>query len=326
MQSVSQKIDMVAPKLQAMVASFEAGTFKEGAEAFNAQLMAMLYDANLVSTETRSIDAVGVHPDNREGAMLVPCDVHDLLLQLATKGFNPSVWQALACTIPEGDIGEKWRQANVDLVAGSEGKLAPVSKDGLQLLTGRGSHGTAALRAAKFGAVSVHPELASASGEVSRMMLLEKQPSLAKPLETGCEYEIIPGELVVKVPGLFAAISRIGNASNDSFRLQTTLQHCNRIHQLACSMGSEPDWDRVAAVAAIGMDKPTAEKLCKFVQAWSGGKDAGVLKDLEAYERTLSVRRKIMAEDMIALSKLDLAHAPTYVPAACMLLCACFNV
>ena len=43
----------------------------------------------------------------------------------------------------------------------------------------------------------------------------------------------IPGELELAVPGVFQLLSRVGNVINTSFRLQTTLQACKRIHQLA---------------------------------------------------------------------------------------------
>lgn len=317
MKTMAERIASVKPALLEMVSSLENGTNAEGAEACNVKVMDLLQNAGLVSIETRSIDHVGVHPENREGCMLVPSDVHDLLKHLSVRGWNPAVWSALACTIPEGAVGEAWRQANMKLVAESEGMLAPVSKDGLQLLTGRGSHGTAALRAVKFAAKAVHDEMAGPSGEVSRHKLLEKQPSLQQPLESGCVYSIIPGELCIEVPGLFSCISRLGNASSDSFRLPTTLQHCSNIHKIATGMADNLDWSKVARIAALtGMTEETATKLCRFVQAWSGGKGANTLRELELYEKGLKTSRKLMEDDMVALSKLDLVGAPTYVPAA----------
>ena len=320
MKSVAERIAACKDELQLIVNSLEQGTNTEGAEACNVKIVGLLKKNDLVWTETRSVDQVGVHPENRDGCMLVPSDVHDLLLHLSVKGFNPSIWDALACTIPEGPVGEAWRTANVKLVEESEGMLAPVSKDALQLLTGRGSHGTAALRAIKLGAVATHAELAGPNGEVSMHKVLERQPSLQAPMDSGCVYSIIPGELCIEVPGLFSCISRLGNASNDSFRLQTTLQHCSNIHKIATSMPGDVDWAKVARIAALaGMNEQTASKLCRFVQAWSGGQDASTLREIELYEKTLKSSRKLMEDDMVALSKLDLVHAPLYVTVAWVL-------
>jgi len=257
----STKIMEVAPILKELAQMHELGTSKEGVEALNNKLMQIIDGAGLLQKEKRLVDNVGVHPGNREKTMLVPIDVQDLLLVLATNGFNPKLWNALAATVSQGPEGEKWRQANIDLVNTSCDMLAPLTYDALQLVTGRGSHGTAALRAAKFGCKAVHPNLAGADGQVSVAKILELQPSLKAPLLEGVAYDIIPGELCVAVPGLFECLSRLGVASNDSFRLQTVLQHCNRIHNLATSSKSsdgEVDWQKVVKVSSLGMPPETA--------------------------------------------------------------------
>ena len=116
-------------------------------------------------------------------------------------------------------------------------------------MTGRGSHGTTALRAAKFGCKSIHPKLAGPNGNISLHKVLELQPSLSEPINNGVMYDIIPGELCIAVPGLFQVLSRIGNAGNDTYRLPTTLQHCNRLHELAVTMTNkdtdEVPWEQV---------------------------------------------------------------------------------
>ena len=57
-----------------------------------------------------------------------------------------------------------------------------------------------------------------------------------------------------------------------------------------------------------------AKLMIKFVREWSGGSEGQVLSELEAYERMLPVKRKLLASDLHQLSKL-LPTLQKYVPA-----------
>ena len=57
------------------------------------------------------------------------------------------------------------------------------------------------------------------------------------------------------------------------------------------------------------------KKIQPFVAAWSGGDNAHLLNDLEAYERTLTQRKKIPYETLQALSMLSYHDLQYYVPA-----------
>lgn len=319
--SLKERIEAVKPALQQMVREHETGSCKEGVEALNSKMTAMIKSSGLLEEKVCKVDQVGVFPGNREGAMLVPVDVQDLLLRFAQNGFNSNLWQGMAMTIPAGTEGQSWRDANEQLVARSDNLLPAIHGDSLELVTGRGSHGTAALRCMKIGSCrSIHPELAGPGGDISINKVLELQPSFRQPLEEGVVYQVIPGELELAVPGLFQVLSRVGNASNSVFRLQTTLQHCTRIHSLATAATASDctDWDHITKLATVGMDpdfSKDAHKLVAFVRAWSGGIGGEVLKELESYEKTLTVRRKLAFDDLEALSKLELVQAPRIVPA-----------
>jgi hypothetical protein len=320
------RIAAAAPKLQQLVDAIESGTYEQGAEAWDDVIMKTLDSFGLLSRERRSIDHVGIHPDNRVNTMLVPVDMQDLLLQFCQKGFNPRKWSALSCTVPAGPEGAIWRGKNQELVDKSGSLLPPIVADQITLLTARGSHGTSALRAAKFGCKSIHPKLSGPTGMISKHKVLELQPSLQDPIENGVYYDIVPGELLLAVPKLFDVLSRVGNVGNDTFRLPTVLQSCNRIHQVATSTaGSDAniDWDVVAQIADFGLNLPSSSMLCKFVEKWSGGMDGKILKELEQYERTLSVRRKLQPEALFEISKLDFMHAPRYIPVAYRCLSSC---
>ena len=50
-----------------------------------------------------------------------------------------------------------------------------------------------------------------------------------------------------------------------------------------------------------------------FVRAWSGGKDGDMLVYLERFERSLTTKRMISADDMQALSQVQFAEGPVFV-------------
>ena len=321
MASLQARMEKCVPKLQELVKQHNDGTYPWGVEAFNDEIEGVLEQHSMFSEECLLVDQVGCFPDNREKAMIVPMDAQDLLLKFYDNGYNPKKWEAMALKIPSvGDVGQEWRQKNVDLVQGADGLLAPMNSPGeIDRFTGRGSHGTAALRLAKFGGKSVHPELRGPDGQVSLSKLLEKQPSWKGPIEKGLKYRCLPGELELAVPGLLAALSRGGNASHDVYRQQTVLQVCNRLH-LLCVSGGDRNEEWVVNQACVGNGGndflPKARQLLEFVKAWSGGMNAHLLKDLELYERSCPNKRKLMASDMQGLAQADLLHAPKYVGAS----------
>jgi hypothetical protein len=177
-----------------------------------------------------------------------------------------------------------------------------------------------------LGGRSIHAELADQHGQVSKAKLLEMQPSWTEPLEKGVLYKVLPGELELAVPGLLGCLSRIGNASHDVFRQQTTLQMCARIHSVIASKmksagNDDVDMTWVAKQACVGNGgasmMPKALQLIDFVKAWSGGREGQHLRDLEKFERSIAVKRKLAPADLQNLAGVDLLHAPKYVPATC---------
>lgn len=319
--SKMDKIKKVAPELRELVQAHEEGTFAGGVAALNSLMIKKIDDSGLLSREIHHVGKAGTHPDNREKTMLVPIDAHDLLLRFQEDGYDPSLWDGMAVTIPEGKIGEQWRMANEKLVRESEGLLADMDASSLEILTGRGSHSTAALRCALYGSASPHDKLCDAHGRVSKSVLLQHQPSWQQPLEQGLMYTIFPGELEVEVPGLLAALSRMGNAHHDVFRQKTTLQMCNRIHALLKSKTHEKkDVDAIAQIAVSGNGGnqylPQCKQLVSFVQAWSGGVNAWIIQELEQFERSCQLKRKLAAADMKSLADVDMLHAPDYIKAS----------
>ena len=275
MSSSADRIASMKDELTVLVKQHELDTFPEGAEALSAKVEDILDRANLMENRTCNVDRLGVFPGNRETAMLIPVEVQHLLHEsLPKNGWNASKWNCMALTVPDS-LRDEWAKANNDLVLRAQGHL-PAIHD-MELATGRGSHGTAALRSVMFSCKSIYIDIADSNGNISMAKCLERQPSLRAPLEDGVFVKVIPGELELAVQGLFQLLSRTGNVSNSSYRIQTTLQSCCRLHQLAVQYEDAQDanWDKIELQASIGMapeDARNVSKLRAFVTQWSGGR------------------------------------------------------
>jgi hypothetical protein len=317
---IEGRVEIVAPILNKRIEDFEAGRLKDGVQTFQEQLLVLIESAALSDKRWIMVEKVGVHPDNREKAGLVPVDVHDLLRRITANGWSSKEVDALACEIPPTAEGAAWRAFNKQLAANSDGLLAAVNPDDLEVVTGRGSHTTASVRCYRFGTKGIHEELCL-DGFVSRAKIVDQQPSMAEPLDKGINYLVIRWQLVQACTRLMEVLSRTGNASHGVARQQTTIQGLKRVHMLAAARqraNVEVDWAAIARMASIGMDPKyieTASMLCDFARAWAGGVDGHILADLEAFERTLSVKRNVLPTDLLAMSKIHLLDAPRYVPA-----------
>ena len=316
-KSVVERVASVMDELTALRDAHEAGEYTQGPEALAAEMDRLVESAGLVTTETLDISSMGVFPGNREGSMLVPADVHGLLAHtFLVNGFNPKKWDCSALSVPPS-LKTSWLKSNKELVDGADGMLAAIYD--MDYATGIGSHGTADLRAIKHPCKAVYASTAGADGLVNFGKVISVQPSLRTPIEQGVRVRVIKGELEEAVPGIFQILSRLANVSNSHFRLQTTLQSCMRIHTLAVgrqAIEKEIAWDKVGRLATIGMTTSESEnvhKLCKFVKSWSGGDKAEILANLESYEKTLTLKRYITADDMEILAECDDQY-PRIVP------------
>ena len=94
--------DAVAPIINEWIEMFTAG-IPDGTEAFQCHILSEIANVRLGEDRWVPIWKVIVHPANREGAVLVPIDVHDLLRILNHNGWNWARVDACACEIPDAD-------------------------------------------------------------------------------------------------------------------------------------------------------------------------------------------------------------------------------
>ena len=253
-----------------------------------------------------------MHPDNREGAGLVPIDVHDLLLRIVNDGFSYTMVNLLGSTVPTTAEGQRWRDFNEMLANGSGGLPPQFKASFMEAVTVRGSHTTSAVRIVKLGAKGVHEKLCL-DGVVSQSKIVEKRPSGAEQLKRGLPYTIIKWQLVVECPKLMSFLSRTGNVSHGVHRVATALQGCMSVFN---AFTKEGNWDMARKAACLGQPPEFEESVgayVAFVRTQSGGADGKYLKSLEQYERSLGVKRQIHAHDLQRLAAIDMPDAPRYV-------------
>ena len=174
---IDERVDILAPLITRWIEDWENGINKQGAETFQGNLINIMIETAMIVYRWVCVSKVGAHPANREWAMLVPADVHDLLVRIANKGWCWFKVDVLAFEIPPNDEGNSWRLANVQLAQGSDGLIPRYSPDELEIVTVRGSHTTAAVRCYMFGSKGIHEELCL-NGIVSKSRILERQPSM----------------------------------------------------------------------------------------------------------------------------------------------------
>ena len=301
--TIESRVQVTAPIINDMIAAFERGEFNDGTQNFQDMVLEKIRAALLLEDDVwTQVDVVGVHPDNRERAGLVPIDVHNLLMRIFQDGFMMKAVDLLACEIPPTDEGEKWRVFNEVLAKGSAGLLPPVTGTFLQIVTARGSHTTAAVRCYKFGVRAVHDELAL-DGKVSSSKICEKRASMKEPLAKGMPYTIIRWQLVQACPKLMSVLARTGNLVHGVHREATALQGCMSV--LHAYQDSGENWQLAIKTACQGQPPEFAKSVQHFkafVDAHAGGVDGRYLQALELYERGLGVKRKILPEDLSRLA------------------------
>ena len=85
---IEDRVCVVAPRINDLIAQLENGELKQGVQVVQQYLLQVLLHSGLSDDRWIDVEKVGVHPDNREKAGLVPIDVHDLLLCIVKMGWS----------------------------------------------------------------------------------------------------------------------------------------------------------------------------------------------------------------------------------------------
>ena len=86
MKSTAERVAELKGPLNAAIAAWGGGTQKEGVQAFQKKILDAIKANGLSYTRWETAMNKAVEPNNRDGAGVVPADVHDLLHILAEQG------------------------------------------------------------------------------------------------------------------------------------------------------------------------------------------------------------------------------------------------
>eukprot|EP00959_Pyramimonas_sp_CCMP1952_P386867 8108084-Pyramimonas_sp.AAC.1 len=149
---------------------------------------------------------------------------------------------------------------------------------------------------------------------------------MADPLKNGLEWIVIRGSVDKQWPTLADWLQEALNSGHGTERLQTKVQTMLEVHQKAMRnfrVSGEYGWDIIAKT--IENDRPHMAghvmPICAFVANWSGGASGNYLSELDAWAKTLKVRRDVSGTIYKLLADLRFVQGPEIVFA---MLKACF--
>ena len=122
-------------------------------------------------------------------------------------------------------------------------------------------------------------------------------PTLREAM-TGLQWVKVKHEVLSAMPELAAFLSEAGNAGSGIAREHTVTQVMLQVHQKAMTHNmatGDCQWDKVASAIErqhIGMQGQVRD-LVAYVAAWSGGSVPIFLQELDAFAKTLAVRRRL---------------------------------
>ena len=246
-------------------------------------VLAFLRQHHLLTQMRLPPQYVGVHPSNRDGYGLNALDVHDLIDSVVDVGFVPSKVQAIGVEVEDDEV----RRWNERLVASVDGLLGVMDGNALKITSLCGSHTNFALRCVAQSVAHENPHI-SVGGRLSLQLLQERDPAYYAAVVEGLQWDVLAAPVAKAFPQLLCLISRSGNAS--LARGEHELQVLRRIHGAYTRLaqtGSKPSF--AAIKKQVLASKPacagSVPYMYTFVLKASGGSDATLLSETEAYVR-----------------------------------------
>ena len=270
--SVSERAAELAPLYNAILCAFDDGEDWDPEriqqiQAVGYKLRRMLEEHDMAYWTRVPPGQAGVHPENRDGEMLSPVAVWELLcIVVSLKGWDPSQLKgALASELPPaGSLRERALRKNVLLHEKAAHLLAPIDPDVIKVLTAASSHMTAALRLVNHAgecAVSA-PDLGAEydltplldNDKLSKSKVERICPGISEFLRDGISYFTVRYPLVEQCPLLMKILSTSDNAGHDTFRKETWLQLLMSLHAKATASraSTDEDWVRVGKATMRG--------------------------------------------------------------------------
>ena len=334
MQSwVEDALDEAVPKIKALIRECRTADDSQ-MKSTMASIKQVLLDTKLATVVKVPCQGVLVHHQNRFGAGVDVKDVHSILDDISSTGWD---WDMLGVPIcfelPSGAVGEKALAWNEKLVESAGGFLAPVDRQRASDMSVSASHRVAALRCVLAGARHEgkpdhhgNSDKLTHNGKLSLEKCLQVCPSFKEALE-GFPWCRVKREVADALPDLPSFFSEACNAGHGIAKEHTKTQVLIQIHQKAShnymSTG-EYHWDKVAAAIErthIPLQGQVKE-MAAYVAQWSGGVVPVFLEELDAFAKALPHRKDISPQSLGLLAQVQLAQCPEYITSCVMAMLA----
>lgn len=244
---------------------------------------------------------MGTHPDNRYGDGVVPADVIALIGDIFGQGFSLLALQDPTCSEmpPPGHARyARLQHFNVHLAEGSGGML-PLYEDVIKAVSVTCGHTSQGFRCFQGGVPCDDPRFTQ-DGKLSIRRLQETQPSYAKAVSEGIEWDMLRYQAEDAFPWVPKLFQESGNAGQQIAHCESRLEIMLKIREIAARNSrlhnGNPFWDRVKteAIRAGSSFKNEIEGLVDCVSDLSGGLDNPVLLyEYRNFVRQLQVQRVV---------------------------------
>ncbi|CAJ1399720.1 unnamed protein product [Effrenium voratum] len=239
------------------------------------------------------------HPANRDGCGVCAADVHSLLSDILSIGFDPSQPKPV-CVECSGDGAIE--AFNTCLVEDSAGMLAPVIPGSCKYASLSSSHTNQVLRLLAAGCNHVHDSEAGApditvQGKLSMEQLAQRDPLFHSAASEGMTWTVVGRAALERFPSLGPLLQEAGNTSGQLQRKETELQLARRIHREFLKVASsKPPGSSVSYQelrAQVLRSKPSCTAAIPFIftflRKYSGGSSAEALNETEQAIRMFGV-------------------------------------
>ena len=229
---------------------------------------------------------------NRNNLGLIPNNAHHIgngCFGVKGSGFSFNEIQnnALCAELQsEGEIVETVDRYK-ELVALSDGLLAPIETLQPKFASSGGSHMTAFCNATLAGCRTPFENIADRVGNIDQQRLRTKSPNFASALDEGWEWDVVTAKFNAALPRLMVlaqeaknAPMQLGTSEGELQMMLKAIEEGNRRQEVG-----NVDWADVAKAAARSKSPcgPYMVTCVKYARLFGGGKEAPFLKEIDEY-------------------------------------------
>jgi hypothetical protein len=287
-------------KVAGLLKSHQDGT---GIVSACKQLLAMLVDAKVLYKLTIPSLLVGVHPTNRDGYGVNAMDVHTLMDDIFSIGWDSAKVSALCVEVGSQDE-QAIKQFNQKLVRESNGLLAPDHIEQMRYSSLWGGHTNQILRAIKCGVCHSNPDMC-VDGLLDVHKVMKHDPDFGAAVMDGVQWLVIPSWLLQAHPTLATFLQSAGNAPGQVSKPEHEMQMLRKIHNCCMELRATSPQGRVSfeqVKSRVLKSKPPCASalpgMFNFVVRHGGGSGAVLLLETEAFIRSHSASMVNLSPEM----------------------------